>query len=271
MKIGNISISDLGSGHLCTSMENIYHVKSLPCLSIVQAVQGHYDIKIQDSPEYRLEEADVFVAPPNKTQHIRHHDSKISGIMKAHWVFYNVIINNEFYLTDIYEFPVYIPRKYNQQIMDIISSFAASDIFIQYAKALEITDILMKTGHRKSIENNDFLRLKSYILNHIYDNDALTPDRLCSYLNTSPATFYRNFKKWFGVTSGEYIKNERLDRVAFLLETTDLAIGAICDKTGFYDNSQLDLLFKSKFGVSPSEYRKSMKFRRSYTEESLLC
>ncbi len=142
--------------------------------------------------------------------------------------------------------------------MDIISSLSMADFCMQHAKAFELTDILMKTGHKKSLENNAFLMLKSFVSNHIYDNEALTPTRLSAYMNMSPATFYRNFKKWFGVTSVEYIRNERLDRAAFLLETTDFPIRNICEKTGFYDNSQFDLFFKNKFGVSPSGYRKSM-------------
>ncbi len=61
MILNNMRINDIRIGGFYCSADNVYHVKSLPCLSIVQAVQGHYNIKIQDSPEFKLDETDEFV------------------------------------------------------------------------------------------------------------------------------------------------------------------------------------------------------------------
>jgi len=70
----------------------------------------------------------------------------------------------------------------------------------------------------------------------------------------------------FGITSVVYIRNERLDKAALLLETTDSTVGSICEKTGFYDNSQFDMFFKKRFETSPSAFRKKVKHGCNYTE-----
>lgn len=66
----------------------------------------------------------------------------------------------------------------------------------------------------------------------------------------------REFKRMLGCTPTEFINNARLDYAHKLLENPQTNIVDICYAVGFDSVSYFYRLFKSKFGNTPSRYRK---------------
>ena len=61
--------------------------KSLPVLSVVQAIEGSYQISLDGGPACSTGEMGAFIAPAETLQSITHHVNPQTGQMRAHWVF----------------------------------------------------------------------------------------------------------------------------------------------------------------------------------------
>lgn len=66
----------------------------------------------------------------------------------------------------------------------------------------------------------------------------------------------RIFKARLGVSFGEYLNQKRLSHAAKLLRKTDDSILDISQRAGFNNVTYFNRLFRAKFRMSPSQYRK---------------
>lgn len=71
----------------------------------------------------------------------------------------------------------------------------------------------------------------------------------------SVARFQVKFKEKFGISPMKYLQELRLKHGRELVDTTDLSIKIIAEKTGFYDSNYFIKVFSDKFGVSPRKWR----------------
>ena len=84
-------------------------------------------------------------------------------------------------------------------------------------------------------------------------------DSLARSLSMSRRTLTRHFNKATGMSLGEWLMVERLQRSQVLLETTGISIEGVADKAGFDSPVSFRQRFKSRFGVSPSEWRRTFR------------
>lgn len=73
----------------------------------------------------------------------------------------------------------------------------------------------------------------------------------------SNCTLTTKFKKELNLTVQEYIQTQRLFKAVQLLKNTKMSVAQISEKLGFSDQFYFSKCFKTKFGLSPREYRKS--------------
>jgi AraC-like DNA-binding protein len=57
----------------------------------------------------------------------------------------------------------------------------------------------------------------------------------------------------------DYILTVRLKKAKFLLSSGDLTISEVASKVGFSSQGYFSTVFKSKFGVTPSEFKEKKK------------
>ena len=78
---------------------------------------------------------------------------------------------------------------------------------------------------------------------------------LAGEVGMSHARLTRGFKKLYGCTVFEYLRNERLNYGRALLEENRLSITALAFEAGFSSSSHFAAAFRRSYGVSPSDYR----------------
>lgn len=84
-------------------------------------------------------------------------------------------------------------------------------------------------------------------------------DSLARVVNMSRRTLTRHFLKATGTTLGEWLNAERLQRSQELLETSDSSIESVAAMAGFSSPISFRQSFKARFGVSPSEWRRTFR------------
>jgi len=93
-----------------------------------------------------------------------------------------------------------------------------------------------------------------YIAEH-YD-ERLTIDEVSDICGYSSSHFMRWFKEMTGTGFNGYLIEYRLDKAAQELRSTALSVLEVAEKNGFDNLSNFNRLFKKKFEMTPSRFRK---------------
>lgn len=108
-----------------------------------------------------------------------------------------------------------------------------------------------------SMESKRITRAKQYVNDHYNENISLS--ELAALSNMSPSSFSRFFKQNTGRTLSDYIIDVRLGNAARMLVDTSVNVSDICYECGFNNQSNFNRIFKSKRGLTPSEFRAMFK------------
>lgn len=107
------------------------------------------------------------------------------------------------------------------------------------------------------VQNDDFTKTMNSCLTCRLA-DPVTLDELAGLVHLHPNYFIRVFKKHFGMPPLEYLNILRLEHAAELLAARpDLTIEAVAAGSGFQDYRYFGRMFKKRYGMSPSSYRKT--------------
>jgi len=109
---------------------------------------------------------------------------------------------------------------------------------------------LPKTLDKKFV--NDFVGIVEQNLS----NERFGVDEICTLLGISRVQVYRKVKALLGCSVADYIVNRRLKRAKHLLSKGELTIAEITYEIGFSNPNYFSTVFKSKYGCTPSEFRK---------------
>gem|GEM_PF-959933 len=135
----------------------------------------------------------------------------------------------------------------------------AADIFI-------LADTLADLSYKAielSKKNTDFIasaeikKVIQYINIHLSDN--LTLDSMSSLANMNSSYFSRYFKIKTGEKFVDYLTRVRVEKAKNLLQDTYMSLDEILLKVGHVNKGYFIKVFKKITGMSPSEYRRSMK------------
>ncbi len=92
---------------------------------------------------------------------------------------------------------------------------------------------------------------------------TITLDDMADSACLSPHHFLRLFRDAFGATPHQYLTGRRLDHAKSLLSTTGIPVTDVCITVGFESLGSFSWLFRQRFNLSPSQYR------RQFTTPSL--
>ncbi|MBP9984921.1 MAG: response regulator, partial [Prevotella sp.] len=79
-------------------------------------------------------------------------------------------------------------------------------------------------------------------------------EKLVENVGMSRAQLHRKLKEITGVSTGEFIRNLRLEQAAHLIMKGEINISQVAYAVGFNNQTHFSTVFKKHFGVAPSEY-----------------
>ncbi len=104
-----------------------------------------------------------------------------------------------------------------------------------------------------------FLHKFTSIVENNLSNEYFSVDQICKEIGVSRVQLYRKVKALVGFNVNDYILNVRLHKAKFLLADQQLSISEVAFKVGFSTQAYFSTVFKSKFSLTPSEYREKKK------------
>ncbi|MFT3738112.1 MAG: two-component regulator propeller domain-containing protein [Breznakibacter sp.] len=107
------------------------------------------------------------------------------------------------------------------------------------------------TGQDKEMMEKAIAFVRSNI-----ENEQLSVDELGKAVGLSRTTFFNKLKSLTGMSPVEFIRDGRLKHAARLIAIDKMLVKEACYSSGFSDLKYFGSCFKSKFGITPAEYRK---------------
>lgn len=92
-----------------------------------------------------------------------------------------------------------------------------------------------------------------YLLEHM--EDRITLEQLSEQFRISGTHIKNTFKGVYGVSLGAYIRTQKMESAAYMLEYTDKSILEIANEHGYDNGSKFASAFRAVKGVNPAEYR----------------
>ena len=111
------------------------------------------------------------------------------------------------------------------------------------------------TDIKKAEENPIIKKVCAYVDDNLSSDISL--DTAAEFAGVSSFYLSKLFKEEKGETFINYVSDKRLEKSRQLLAETTLSIKEISATVGYNDQNYYSRIFKSKYGLSPKEYRKA--------------
>ena len=115
-----------------------------------------------------------------------------------------------------------------------------------------------KTNSANKIDRKFINEFTALVENNLSNEDFAVED-ICKKIGISRVQLYRKVKALIGYNVNDYILNVRLQKAKFLLAKENLTISEVSFRVGFSSQGYFSTVFKSKFGVTPSEFKDKKK------------
>ncbi|MBD2766592.1 AraC family transcriptional regulator [Hymenobacter sp. BT664] len=137
---------------------------------------------------------------------------------------------------------------------DVLAGFTLQELLVRLMQTQARQ--LIFHDYARYLTSHRFAAVVDYIKQHLAEN--LSIDKLSALACMSKATFFRVFKREFGLTPVEFIIRERLAEAKRLLRHPLASVAEVCLRAGFNNLSHFQALFKKYEGITPGAYRKQM-------------
>lgn len=148
-----------------------------------------------------------------------------------------------------------------QQIRDCQAEGHTLKIYLE-SKVMELLSLVVKgMGQEQKhisvkLDYKDIRNLRKTVT--VMKNDLAaypTGEELAQIAGMSTARYQLAFRKYYGTTPYEYLKELRLNQALILLKNSDYGIATIAAKVGYHNSGHFAKLFKKAYGLGPREYR----------------
>ncbi|WP_324672047.1 AraC family transcriptional regulator [Hymenobacter sp. GOD-10R] len=135
---------------------------------------------------------------------------------------------------------------------DVLASFTLQELLVRLMQT-QARELIFR-NYAQHLTSHRFAAVVQYIKQHL--TEQITVEKLSELACMSKATFFRIFKREFGLTPVEYIIQERLSEAKRLLRNPLATVADVCFRVGFNNTNYFQVLFKKYEGITPGLYKK---------------
>ncbi|MDR1652633.1 MAG: response regulator [Prevotellaceae bacterium] len=110
-----------------------------------------------------------------------------------------------------------------------------------------------------SKQDEKLMRKVVEVIKNNIDNSEFRIDDICAEVGMSRTVFYKKIKNLTGLAPVEFVRDIMLQYAAQILETEDIAIKEVSYSIGIADTKYFTKIFKEKYSLTPTEYRKKRR------------
>ncbi len=143
-------------------------------------------------------------------------------------------------------------KRFNE-LLELKHSNRFSSLSVKLYELLTILNDIFYASKKNVLKNKEKIDTALAVIN---ENPALTVPEIANTLGICEEYFCRIFKSYMGYRPLEYINIIKLQKAKILLSDMSLSISEVAHASGFNDHSYFGKLFKSTFGLTPSDYRR---------------
>ena len=97
---------------------------------------------------------------------------------------------------------------------------------------------------------------------HEHSSETISLGDVAKAVDIHPVHLARAFRKFYGCTSGEYLRGLRIQFACRKLSTSDMPLVEIALAAGFSHQAHFSRLFKRHTGMTPTEFRSLCRIPR---------
>lgn len=256
MQIEKIVIEDAKKdGFTSTLCDGVCHTKVLPYLSVVQAVEGSYDIQLDNGKTYNTGNGGFFIAPANVQQRIVHNVSPTSKKMVCRWIFIKIKINDIYSFDEKFSFPTILPENLKAEMNAVFDRLFCSDnSFDEYVCYYQIIKLLSLVANEKEQQLPLYIEKALHYIKENY-REKISVEDIAAQAQLSSSHLFAVFKKQFGVSPISFLNSYRMSIATEQLQGTTKSINQISSEVGVDDSIYFNKIFKKYYQMSPTEYR----------------
>ncbi|MCR5264823.1 MAG: AraC family transcriptional regulator [Clostridiales bacterium] len=138
---------------------------------------------------------------------------------------------------------------------------------------LLIGELIRTHSHRSEFVSDYIVKYSSLIqpaiseIGREYSRSLKIPD-LAGMCGLSASYFSHIFRLVTGFTAVGYISRLRINKAALLLKNDDMTVTGAAHAVGFADSAYFSRVFRSVYGVSPSEWHDKLVYQTNIAEKS---
>ena len=129
---------------------------------------------------------------------------------------------------------------------------------LQYHMIIDYADRVKKLRQYNIHNSKMVTEIAKYIQNHI--SESIKTSDIADYLGKSRGGITTEFKKQTGMNLSAFIKLKKIQEAQELLYNTNKSIVLISYYLGFSSQSHFTRVFKEVTGITPKEYRETIKY-----------
>lgn len=149
----------------------------------------------------------------------------------------------EHIFSELYAVPEKIRQGYSKiKILEIM-------LFLSVFEAEDIAENRVVSPAQATLAKE----VAAYLTENMYEK--ITLDRLAGRFHVSASAIKTSFKAVYGVSFYSYIKTQKMESAAYMLEYTDKTVLDIANEHGYDNSSKFAVAFRSVKGIAPAEYR----------------
>lgn len=148
----------------------------------------------------------------------------------------------------------YITKPFNiNYLEENIKSLLANRSILREHFSSKVSPEL-KTKIVSKVDRKFINELNAFIEANI-SNENFNVEDICKHIGLSKMQLYRKVNALLSCNVNEYILNKRLQKSKFLLQQEEFTIAEVAYKVGFSSPAYFSTVFKSKFEITPSEFK----------------